>query len=260
VTPPRILILRAAGTNCDEETQFAWTLAGGRAERLHINRLIERPALLNEYQILTIPGGFSYGDDIASGKIFANQIALRLGDAVRSFVERGGLVLGICNGFQVLAKAGLLPGPGLPPATLGFNDSGHFEARWIHVRAQKSNCAFLESGESFHLPVAHGEGKVMLAGASATSDPKPVSTLETAGCLALRYVDPAGGPVSYPDNPNGSQHDIAGLCDPTGRIFALMPHPERCISQTQKPDWTRDHNTETDGLRIFQRAVARFQC
>jgi phosphoribosylformylglycinamidine synthase I len=254
-----VLILRAAGTNCDEETEWAWSLAGAAAERVHINRLIERPALLGEYEVLTIPGGFSYGDDIASGKILANQIQLRLGDAVRGLIDRGGLVIGICNGFQALVKAGLLPGPGLPPATLTFNDSGRFEARWVHVRAGRSRCPLFEAGEMLRLPVAHGEGKVMLGEPAGADGEGAIAVLETAGCVALRYAAPGRDRVSYPENPNGSESDIAGLCDPTGRVVGLMPHPERCISHVQRPEWTRDRSVESDGLRFFRRAVASFQ-
>jgi len=259
VAQPRVLILRAAGTNCDEETEYAWSLAGARPDRLHINRLIEQPARLGEYQVLTIPGGFSYGDDIASGKILANQIARRLGDAVRAFIDHGGLVLGICNGFQALAKAGLLPGPDLPPVTVTFNDSGRFEARWIRIRVGRSACPFLEPGDVFHLPVAHGEGKVMLGQPPGRDGEAAIAMLETAGCVALKYVAASGDRVSYPENPNGSEFDIAGLCDPTGRILGLMPHPERCLSPVQLPGGTGDRNAETDGLRLFRRAVACFQ-
>lgn len=257
---PRVLVLRAAGTNCDEETAFAFELAGASAERIHVNRLIEAPQILGSFQILAIPGGFSYGDDIASGKILANQLVHRLSEPLAGFVAADKFVLGICNGFQVLVKAGLLPGAGLPAVTLTFNDSARFEARWVRVRAEHSVCPLLESGEEFYLPVAHGEGKVVIARASSESTAETAfSLLKKAKCIALRYVAIDRDRDGYPANPNGSEFDIAGLCDPTGKIFALMPHPERCVLTTHRPDWTRHHSTETDGLRIFRRAVSRFQ-
>lgn len=257
---PRVLVLRAAGTNCDEETAFAFELAGASVERVHINRMIENPGLLAAFQILAVPGGFSYGDDISSGKILANQLMHRVGDAVAAFVAADKLVLGVCNGFQVLAKAGLLPGPGQPAVTLTFNDSARFEARWVRVRAERSACPLLQPGEEFDFPIAHGEGKLVIARDSA--DPTgeiAFSLLKKAECVALRYVAAKGDYPNHQANPNGSEFDIAGLCDPTGKIFALMPHPERCVLVTHHPDWTRHRSTEIDGLKIFRRAVMHFQ-
>lgn len=251
--PPRVLVLRAAGTNCDEETEYAWTLAGARPERVHVNRLLERPETLLDYHVLTIPGGFSYGDDVASGKILANQLRLHLLPMIVRLVDRGGLVLGICNGFQVLVKAGLLPGPGLPAATLTSNASGRFEARWVTLQAEESPCVLLRRGERYALPVAHGEGRFVVA--DSVGPKTALSALKTAGAVALRYVAADGGTAGYPDNPNGSEGDIAGLVDSTGRVFGLMPHPERCIVTTHRPDWTRDASAGGDGLRMFRRAV-----
>lgn len=275
---PRVLILRAAGTNCDEETAFAFESVGAVAARRHVNRLIESPQAVLDFQIVVIPGGFSYGDDIASGKILANQLVHHLRATLDRFLERGGLLLGICNGFQVLVKAGLLPGPGLPRATLTHNDSGRFEARWVRLRAEPSACPLFEAGEIIEVPVAHGEGKIVLdttttaepapvgnaarAASKPTDNPPPESAfaaLRRAGCVSLRYVGPDNAEnASYPWNPNGSQFDIAGLTDPTGRIVGLMPHPERAIVPAQKPDWTRHDNAVADGRRFFQRAVALF--
>jgi phosphoribosylformylglycinamidine synthase I len=260
MTPPRVLVLRAAGTNCDEETAFAWEQAGARPERVHVNRLIESPTILERFQILTIPGGFSYGDDIASGKIFANQIRHHLLPAIREWLDRGRLILGICNGFQVLVKAGLLPGPGLPRATLTFNDSGRFEARWVRLRAARSACPLLKPGETLALPVAHAEGKVVLEPRTTEAAAETAfSVLNEAGCVPLRYISDSDGTADYPQNPNGSEHDIAGLCDPTGRILGLMPHPERSVLREQAPDWTLTDNADNAGFRLFRRAVALFQ-
>jgi len=266
VGQPRVIVLRTAGTNCDEETAYAWTLAGAIAERIHINRLIERPGLLDRYQVLTIPGGFSYGDDIAAGKILANQIVHHLADAMHAFLEAGKLILGICNGFQVLVKSGLLPnglqraadkaGPGAAGrqvVTLAANDSGKFEDRWVHLRAETDRCVFLQGGERLFLPVAHAEGK-LVARAGV------LEQLRAGGYVALRYVDEAGRPGPYPVNPNGSEDDIAALTDATGRVLGLMPHPERHVHRTHHPLWTRREDAgEPDGLRLFRRAVAYLQ-
>jgi phosphoribosylformylglycinamidine synthase len=253
----RVLVLRAPGINCDEETAYAWTLAGAHTDRLHVRRLIERPDVLGDYQVLTIPGGFSYGDDIASGRILAGQLEHHLGGAVRALLDRGGLVLGICNGFQVLVRMRLLPGPGDAPAvSLTLNDSGRYEDRWVRVRAEASNCPFLAEGEIYHLPVAHAEGKLVVARGELGA-----AALASSGRIALQYVDGQGDPAAYPENPNGSIENAAALVDDTGRVLGLMPHPERHILPTHAPCGNRPINPEKaiardcDGLRIFRRAV-----
>lgn len=247
----RVLVLRAAGINCDEETAFAWERAGARADRIHVKRLIERPSILNACQGLTIPGGFSYGDDIASGKILAMQLHHHLRDALTAFVDRGGLVLGICNGFQVLVRMGLLPGSDCPlPVTLTLNDSARYEDRWVCLRAEQAPTVFLEPGEMLHLPVAHAEGKFLPKG-----EETGVSVLESMSRVALRYVSATGGPPTYPENPNGSIGNVAALTDRTGRVLGLMPHPERNVLPTHPPCWTRDAVISGQGLRLFQRAV-----
>jgi len=248
----KVLVLRAAGINCDMETAYAWEVAGAAPEQIHVNRLVEDPQRLEDFQILTIPGGFSYGDDIASGRILANQLTYRLGDGMHRFIDRGGLVLGICNGFQVLVRMGLLPGADCGvPATLTLNDSGRYEDRWVRVRTESDRCPFLRPGEVLHLPVAHAEGKIVVEGGAAG-----VAGLKAAGRVALRYVAHDGGEPSYPENPNGSAGNIAGLTDATGRVLGLMPHPERNIAPTHRPGWTADTSTEGDGVRLFRRAVA----
>ncbi len=253
--PIRVLVLRAAGTNCDVETVHAWGLVGGRADRVHVNQVIERPSLLDDYQILTVPGGFSYGDDVGAGKILANQIAHHMAEELRGFVEAGKLVLGICNGFQVLVKAGLLPGEinggaDRQPVTVTYNDSAKFEDRWVYLKASTDRCVFLRRGEMMALPVAHGEGKVV------AKDAATLRTLIEGGFAAVTYVDREGKPGGYPVNPNGSEGDIGGLTDRTGRVFGLMPHPERHIHRTNHPEWTRrPADAEPDGLMIFRRAV-----
>jgi phosphoribosylformylglycinamidine synthase subunit PurQ / glutaminase len=255
----RTLVLRAAGTNCDLETVHAFERAGSTAERVHVNRLRENPALLGQYQILAIPGGFTYGDDLGAGRVLANELRLHLAEPLQSFLQRGGLAIGICNGFQVLVKAGLLPATtaeaarsGVQEATLAGNDSGRFEARWIWLDCVSDKTPFLRKGDRMHLPTAHGEGKFM------SGSPEVRARLSAQDQVVLRYVDRDGRPGAYPVNPSGSEDDIAGVCDPTGRIFGLMPHPERHIEFHHHPRWTREGigpEHEGDGLRVFRNAV-----
>ena len=245
------LILRAPGTNCDEETAFAFEQAGAVTYRVHVNRLIRHEESLASYQILVIPGGFTYGDDISAGKVLANELRLKLGEDIRRFVSQGGLVLGICNGLQVLVKAGILPemSNGKEQAvTLAPNDSGRFECRWVYLKVnQDSPCIFTKGISRLYLPVANGEGKV-------------VATKEALANLniVLSYIDEHGhANAGYPHNPSGSMADIAAICDGSGRIFALMPHPERHIRGTQHPRWTREGAKEHgDGFKIFQNSVS----
>jgi phosphoribosylformylglycinamidine synthase len=248
----RALVLRAPGTNCDEETVAAWELAGASAVTLHVARLLEAPGALDDADILTIPGGFSYGDDLGAGRIFATKVGRALDDALRRFHDRGGLTLGICNGFQVLVRAGLLPGGSVKAATLCRNETGRYEDRWVRLGATPGRTPFLDSGEPFEAPVAHGEGRFL------TADPADLDRLEANGQLVLRFLDDDGRPTEdFPANPNGSPRGVAGVCDPTGRIFGLMPHPERHVLPWHHPRWTRrPERPEGDGLRIFRNAVA----
>ncbi|TMQ35384.1 MAG: phosphoribosylformylglycinamidine synthase I [Planctomycetota bacterium] len=253
---PRALILRAPGANCDGEAQFAFEQAGAAAERVHINRLREQPGLLQRYQILVIPGGFTYGDDVAAGKILATQLAHFLGDSLRRFRDADRLILGICNGFQVLLKAGLLipPDDEGPVATLTNNASGKFEDRWIYLQAAPGNCPFLRGYERMYVPTAHGEGRFICR------KPWILRGLEQAGQVVVRYVDSQGKPGDYPINPNGSHGDVAGICDVTGRVLGIMPHPERHVLPVQHPAWTRTGLAEEgDGLRLFRNAVHYFE-
>lgn len=251
----RVLILRAPGANCDGETQYAFALAGGSPERVHIRYLRENPLQLQKYQILVIPGGFTYGDDVAAGKILAVQLQYFLGDVLREFRDAGKLLLGICNGFQTLLKAGLIwpPDEEGPVATLAHNDSGRFEDRWIHLQTAAGKCPFLKDYDRLTLPVAHGEGKLVLR------ESWMLEGLQAAGQVVLRYVGADGSAPGYPANPNGSQGDVAGLCDITGQVLGLMPHPERHVTPTQHPRWTRlGLAEEGDGLRLFRNAVQYF--
>ena len=252
--PPRVIILRAPGTNCDHETSHAFSLTGGLPTRVHIRELIENPKRINEFQILCIPGGFSYGDDIASGRIFALEIRSQLGDLLEQFRDRGGLILGICNGFQALLQTRLLMADshsGLPLASLAFNESGRFVDRWVKLESQPGRCVFLRGVHRLDLPVAHGEGRFV------TMDRSTFSSFEAAGQLVLRYANDSSGKST---NPNGSEGDVAGVCDLTGRVFGLMPHPERFVDATQHPSWTRrsDNGGCGAGLVLFQNAVSIF--
>ncbi len=246
----RTLILRAPGTNCDVETAFAFEQAGAEVSSVHVNQLIRGEQRLSDYQIMVIPGGFTYGDDIAAGTVLANELRLKLGEDIHRFVEQGRLILGICNGFQVLVKAGILPEPsesGSHHLTLATNDSNKFECRWVYLKAnKKSPCIFTRGIDRIYLPVAHAEGKVV-------ADPKALPKLNTA----LYYTDEQGNSdAAYPYNPNGSANNIAGICDRSGRVFALMPHPERHIRSTQHPRWTRmGVKKYGDGFQIFLNAV-----
>ena len=253
---PHAIVLRAPGTNCDEEAAYALGLAGAVAETWHINQVIETQAALDRFQILVIPGGFSYGDDLGAGRILATRIATTLGEALRRFHERGGLVLGICNGFQVLVRSGLLPGGPSASTTLAANESSRFEDRWVKLLPRAGFSPFVTFSEPIELPVAHGEGRFLM------SDGASVAELERSGQVVLQYSGPDSRPTQdYPANPNGSAHAIAGVCDPTGRIFGLMPHPERFVEPWHHPRWTRRPNgspPRRDGLRIFESAIKAF--
>jgi phosphoribosylformylglycinamidine synthase len=246
----RTLIIRAPGTNCDAETAYAFEQTGASVSLIHVNQLIRHEEPLSSYQILVVPGGFTYGDDISAGKVLANEIRFKLGEDIRSFVNQGGLVLGICNGLQALIKAGILPGKNNgkePKVTLAANDSGRFECRWVYLKVNKeSPCLFTQGIDRLYLPVANGEGKVVTSG-EALADSN----------IVLRYTDEDGNlNAGYPHNPSGSVSDIAGICDSSGRIFALMPHPERHLRGTQHPRWTREGAREHgDGFQIFLNAV-----
>lgn len=255
----RATVLRAAGINCDLETEHALRLAGAQAERVHINRVIENPAILDGCQILVIPGGFSYGDDVAAGKILANQVVHHLSDMLHKFIEDGKLVLGICNGFQVMIKTGIVPGLNGAgklsltdqQVTLTNNDSGKFEDRWVYLQPGTDRCVFIEPARRIYLPIAHGEGKIV-----ANND-QTLNQIKQGGFVAFRYVDANGSEGGFPINPNGSQDSIAALTDSTGRAMGMMPHPERCVRWTQHPHWTRlkDRQGFGDGMTIFTNAV-----
>jgi phosphoribosylformylglycinamidine synthase len=247
---PRVLLVRAPGTNCDEESAYAFQLAGAQTETMHINALLENPTAMDKFQLICFPGGFCYGDDVGAGQILATQIKHRLLEQLCAFRDSDKLVLGICNGFQVLIKSGLLVEPdksGLR-ATLTWNDNGRYTDRWVRLTPKGNRCVFLRGIDSMYLPIAHGEGKFV------TRDQSTLDELDRDEQLSLRYGD-----NGFEDNPNGSMMDVAGMCDPTGRVFGMMPHPERHVHPTHHPRWTRqESNSPPDGLAIFKNAVAYF--
>ena len=264
---PRALILTGYGINCDHETEKAFELAGAAPERIHVNDLIDGLYRLSDYQILAFPGGFSYGDDIASGRVLANKVMTNLKAPLARFLDDKKLVIGICNGFQILAKSGLISvndeALGPQTVTLTYNDSGRFEDRWVHLVNESDRSVFTRGIERLYLPVAHGEGKFF-------ADDETIDLLEERGQVVLRYACPDGGRAEggFPFNPNGSRRDIAGVSDKSGRVFGLMPHPERFLYFTNHPTWTRLADElrragkpvpeEGGGLRIFQNAVGYF--
>jgi len=248
---PTALIIRAAGTNCDRELAHAFELAGSETQTLHLSQLIDDPDLISSFDLVGFPGGFSYGDDIAAGRILANRIRHRLWEPLQEAAGRGVPMIGICNGFQVMVKLGLLPDPkaGKQTVTLADNTSGRFIDKWTPMVVDPdSPCIWTKGLAEFDLPIAHGEGRLVCA------DDTVLHQLKANRQVALRY---APGPPGY--NPNGSVDDIAGLCDSTGTILGLMPHPERFTDPTHHPTWTRqgdDWLTQTTaGLRFFQNAV-----
>lgn len=251
-----VLVLTGFGINCDNETERAFTRAGAHAVRIHLNDLIDRLDLLDTAHILAIPGGFSFGDHVASGKVLANRLRHKLGAPLERFVADGKLVIGICNGFQVMVKMGLLPlfdGAFTQETTLAWNDTGRFENRWIRLVAPPGNrCIWTRDVDQIELPIRHGEGK-FIPGSDGV-----LQRLWDNGQIALRYVRADGSPANgeFPYNPNGAVDDIAGICDPSGRIFGLMPHPEGYQQRENHPAWTRAAlPAEGAGLRIFRNAV-----
>ncbi len=243
---PSTLIIRTAGTNCDLELARAFELAGATTTTLHLNELVVAPQKLEAFDLIGLPGGFSYGDDIAAGRIFANRLKHRLYEPLLAAIDRGVPMIGPCNGFQVLVKLGLLPDPhaGAQQATLAHNTSGRFIDRWTPMTVEaQSKCVWTKGLSDHDLPMAHGEGRF-----EAPDD--VLDALEASGQVAVRYAD----------NPNGSKRDIAGVCDPTGLVFGLMPHPERHLHYTNHPQWTRMTDAQRAqtpvGLRYFENAVA----
>ena len=260
VNKPKVLILHANGTNRDRDALLACELAGGDPEIVHVTQLMNQERGLLDYHMLIVPGGFSYGDDLGAGVLWAQDLRRKLGVDLQKFIDNGRPVLGICNGFQTLVKAGVLPDADWSPdvraahtdraITLTYNQKGKFECRWVYLKpVTNSPCLFTEGiTEPIHCPVAHGEGRVV-----ATND-VVLQQLINDGLAPLIYVDAQGKPAGYPVNPNGSSYNIAGLCNPMGNVFGLMPHPENHVFPWQHPRFRRGEQG-MDGLRLFKNGI-----
>jgi len=271
---PRALVLTGFGLNCDWETTHALELAGAEARRVHINQLlmgekIGEIASLDDYQIFAFIGGFSWGDDHGAGVIFATKLLYNMGEEILRFIENGNLVIGICNGFQAMVNLGLLPGfdgdyRSRKVALIG-NDCGNFRDQWVHLKVETSSpCVFTRGLENLELPVRHGEGKFY-------AEESVIKNLEENNQVVVRYGDSEGKTADgrFPENPNGSLKDIAGICDSTGRVFGIMPHPEAFNHWTNHPNWTRlkehyrrrgePYPQEGYGIKIFRNAVDYFK-
>ncbi|MBW1891529.1 MAG: phosphoribosylformylglycinamidine synthase subunit PurQ [Deltaproteobacteria bacterium] len=266
-----VVVLTGYGLNCDHETAYGFELAGAKSHRIHINSLIDGSVALDDFQILVFGGGFSWGDDHGAGVIQALRMRTNIGEQIHAFVTRGNLIIGICNGFQTLVNMGLLPGfetavsaenSVRQSVALTFNDCGNFRDAWVKMKTRpESPCIFTRGLGDLELPVRHGEGKFI-------TDAKTVERLFDKNQVVLQYTRSDGSAANeeFPFNPNGSMRDIAGICDATGRVFGLMPHPEGYNHWTNHPDWTRRKEMLirrgeqppkglTPGIQIFQNAV-----
>ncbi len=253
----KALILTGYGINAEKELKWAFDMAGAEATIMHLEDLIENKSAMKDYQILGFAGGFSFGDHIASGKVFANLIKYNLFDELKEFIEAKKLVIGICNGFQVITKLGLLPSfdnSYEPVVSLMENDSGKFEDRWVYMNVEKSNSPWLQNIDKLYLPIRHGEGKLVC------KDDATLQRLISQGQVGLRYTDATGNyGAAYPLNPNGSTYDIAGITNEAGNVFGLMPHPEAYIYKEHHPRWTEGITDAKIGLDLFKNAVAYFK-
>ena len=258
---PPVLIITGYGLNCEAESRFAWERAGAKPRLMHINDLIEKPDQLHNYGALMFIGGFSFGDHMTSGHVFAHRLRHHLKDELASFIDDGGLILGVCNGFQIMTKLGLVPALDdayfVPSVSLLQNDGGAFQNFWVRLRFESgSPCVFTKGLDVMDLPIRHGEGKLHPA------NRETLRRIESMQLVPCRYVHPVTGEPTqdFPHNPNGSINAIAGLCDTTGRVFGLMPHPEAFLFPEQHPLWSfRPRNAAIpehgDGLKLFVNAV-----
>jgi phosphoribosylformylglycinamidine (FGAM) synthase-like amidotransferase family enzyme len=240
VMQPKVLVPIGYGLNCEDETTYIYQLLGAKIDKVHINDLCEKPKIISNYHIIDFIGGFVDGDHIAAGKIHANRLKYSLGEELYKFIHEGKIIIGVCNGFQTLIKSGLLPGFDddyqTQMMTLTYNNSGKFEDRWVHlVVNQNSKCIWMKGIKELYLPVRHGEGKVRVR------DPSVLERLKRSGQIVLFYAktEDKKPTMKYPYNPNGSDGAIAGICDPTGRVFGKMPHREAFWSPYNHPNWTR---------------------
>ncbi len=264
---PRAIIMTGYGINCEEETAYSFEKSGAETEIVHINDLIINPRKMDEFQIMALPGGFSYGDDTGSGNAYANKISNNLKTEIRAFAKKDKLIIGICNGFQILINLGLLPAVddnyGQRQAALMHNIKARFECRWVHIKNTSKKCVWTENIDIMPAPVAHGEGNFF-------AEEKILKKMEENDQIVFKYVKPDGTPANneYPYNPNGALNDIAAICDPSGRIFGIMPHPERFNSFTNFQGWPKlkeqliregkEIPKEGLGLQIYKNGVKYF--
>jgi phosphoribosylformylglycinamidine synthase I len=258
----KALVIVGYGLNCEAETSHALTLAGAEVEQIHLNDLIGDKKRLEAFHLLAFIGGFAYGDHIAGGKVLANRLQSSMSGELKNFIQEGKLIIGICNGFQTLVKLGLLPGLDgdyeTQQVTLTHNDSGVFRNAWIRLKTDpETKCVFTRGVDDLEVPIRHGEGKLLVR------NDRVLEQLKSEGQVVFRYAHPRTGEVTmeFPHNPNGSVDAIAGLCDPTGRVFGLMPHPEAYSSPYNHPLWLRQKlngslPAEGAGLKIFKNGVA----
>ena len=264
---PQVAVLTGFGINCDLETMAVFEMAGAKAHRIHINQLVNGELELANFHIMAVPGGFSFGDHLGSGRLLGNRLRFGLRQQVRDFVKSGKPVIGICNGFQVLVKMGLLPGDEdvsfTQTASLTLNDSGHYEDRWVTLEFNSNSpCIWTKGLQRMRTPVRHGEGKFVTPSAELLNE------WENKGQLVCRYIDPneqypsaADKPLPYPISPNASMRNIAGVCDPTGLVYGMMPHPEANHSQWLGATWTRENDLsealsgQGEGMAMFRNAV-----
>ncbi len=263
---PRVLIPTGYGLNCEDETAYSFFLAGARVKKIHLSDIFAKPIILSDYQILAMVGGFSFGDHISAGRVLANRYKHFLSEELKRFIGAGKLIIGLCNGFQSMADYGLVPGFDgdylSQLVSLAPNSSGVFEDRWITLKANPDSPCIFTKGISAHanllsLPIRHGEGKF------TTMDENVLAKLRLNKQIVFQYVDPSTGKPTqaYPLNPNGSVDAIAGICDPSGRVFGMMPHPEAYNSPYNHPDWIHQRfegslPEEGLGLQIFKNAIA----
>ncbi len=250
---PKCLVLAGFGLNAEAELAYAFSLAGADAKIVHFSDIASGASKLEDYQMFAIPGGWSFADEISSGRILANKLGSAFRGQFLSFAKSGKPMLGICNGFQTLVKLGALPNIGLSfsqEVTLLRNARGRFENRWVYLKPQKSVCRYFDGVEFIHCPVRHGEGQFI------PKDNATLTQLDKKGLIALRYVGKDMKEGEYPVNPNGSVQSIAAICDTTGRILAMMPHPECSVLRTQFPNFLSGVSYEKNSIRLFSNMVS----
>jgi phosphoribosylformylglycinamidine synthase subunit PurQ / glutaminase len=253
---PKVMILTGYGINADRELLWAFELAGGNARIVHLEDLIENESMMNDHQILAFPGGFSFGDHISSGKVYANIFKHTLFDGIKKFIDKKNLVVGICNGFQIITKLGLLPNLDdsyKQSVSLTENESGHFEDRWVWLKTVKNNSPWLAGIDGMYLPVRHGEGKFI------TKDSDILKRIADNSQIMMKYIKPGSEETEYPYNPNGSVQDIASISNKAGNVFGLMPHPEAYLFDENHPNWTEGKKEKFTGLKIFQNGIDYFK-